>query len=189
MIWWSHHTTVFKCVTQTPWRKLFEAIRTHRAIYNLTQPHNFSSIVPYLMILHLLIIMQNQNNMYKSTSMKYVDHTYHDFSHYIEEGGALTKHKKSHDNFPARLHKMVSGGHDDVITWMVRLYYDWDIMLSYHVCLQCLYISCMFYYYAHHVFIYIFSSFLTIHCPNYHIAPWTCLEDYRPWASYIRCDW
>lgn len=50
--------------------------------------------------------------------MKYVDHTYHDFSHYIEEGGALTKHKKSHDNFPARLHKMVSGGHDDVITWM-----------------------------------------------------------------------
>ena len=68
--------------------------------------------------------MQNQNNMYKSTSIKYVDHTYHDFSHYIEEGGALTKHKKSHDNFPARLYKMVSGGHDDVITWMVRLYYD-----------------------------------------------------------------
>ena len=55
-----------------------------------------------------------------STSLKYVDHTYHDFSTYIIEGGELTKHKKSDNNFPARLHKLVSDGHsNDVITWMV----------------------------------------------------------------------
>ena len=55
-----------------------------------------------------------------STSLKYVDHTYHDFSNYIIDGGELTKHKKSDNNFPARLHKLVSDGHsNDVITWMV----------------------------------------------------------------------
>lgn len=58
---------------------------------------------------------------YTSTSLKYVDHTYHDFSNYIIEGGELTKHKKSDNNFPARLHKLVSDGPNDVITWMVSL--------------------------------------------------------------------
>ena len=40
--------------------------------------------------------------------LRYVDHTYRDFSHYIEEGGELVKHKKSSNNFPARLHRMLS---------------------------------------------------------------------------------
>lgn len=67
-------------------------------------------------------------------SNKYVDHTYRDFSHYIEEGGELIRHKKSHDNFPKRLHKLVSGEHSDVITWMVSAVYcnrcTWCTMLK-----------------------------------------------------------
>ncbi|EJK74037.1 hypothetical protein THAOC_04313 [Thalassiosira oceanica] len=39
--------------------------------------------------------------------LRYVDHTYRDFSHYIEEGGELVKHKKCTNNFPARLHRML----------------------------------------------------------------------------------
>lgn len=42
-----------------------------------------------------------------SNRLRYVDHTYRDFSHYIEEGGELVKHKKSTNNFPARLHRML----------------------------------------------------------------------------------
>ena len=57
--------------------------------------------------------------MSSPSASKYVDHTYRDFSHYVEEGGELVRHKKSHDNFPKRLHKLVSGNHSDVITWMV----------------------------------------------------------------------
>ena len=57
-----------------------------------------------------------------SSSLRYVDHTYRDFSRYVEEGGELVKHKKSGNNFPARLHKILSAsdpGHSAVITWMV----------------------------------------------------------------------
>lgn len=56
----------------------------------------------------------------QQTTLKYVDHTYRDFSRYTEEGGELIKHKKSTNNFPARLHKMLSDTmNSDVITWMV----------------------------------------------------------------------
>ena len=66
--------------------------------------------------------VQQKTMNYTSTSLKYVDHTYHDFSNYIIEGGELTKHKKSDNNFPARLHKLISDvNSNDVITWMVSL--------------------------------------------------------------------
>ena len=59
----------------------------------------------------------------KSPSTK-VDHTYHDYSRYLNEGGVLTKHKKSHNNFPRRLHTLVSNSdYSGVITWMVRIYF------------------------------------------------------------------
>ena len=64
------------------------------------------------------------------TSGSKVDHTYHDYSQYINEGGVLTKHKKSHNNFPRRLHTLISE-HDNsgVITWMVRF-----ILIVYLAC-------------------------------------------------------
>ena len=50
-----------------------------------------------------------------------VDHTYRDFSRYAEDGGELIKHKKSGNNFPARLHQILSDpAHVNIITWMVR---------------------------------------------------------------------
>jgi hypothetical protein len=56
-----------------------------------------------------------------SSPLKYVDHTYRDFSRYVEDGGELIKHKKSGNNFPARLHQILSDpAHLDIITWMVR---------------------------------------------------------------------
>jgi len=52
-------------------------------------------------------------------TLKYVDHTYRDFSRYVDEGGQLIKHKKSENNFPARLHKILSEPKNShVITWM-----------------------------------------------------------------------
>jgi len=58
-------------------------------------------------------------NTHHHHHLKYVDHTYRDFSRYIEEGGKLIKHKKSTNNFPARLHKMLSESkNEDVIAWM-----------------------------------------------------------------------
>lgn len=55
-----------------------------------------------------------------SSSLRYVDHTYRDYSRYIEEGGKLVKHKKSGNNFPARLHRVLSSTeHHAVISWMV----------------------------------------------------------------------
>ena len=62
-----------------------------------------------------------------SLFIKYVDHTYRDYSRYVEEGGELIKHKKSGNNFPARLHQMLtdaaaSDQYSDVIAWMVRGY-------------------------------------------------------------------
>lgn len=48
-----------------------------------------------------------------------VDHTYHDYSRYLEEGGEIVKHKKSGANFPAKLHRMLSdSGFSHIITWM-----------------------------------------------------------------------
>lgn len=58
-----------------------------------------------------------------SLLIKYVDHTYRDYSRYVEEGGELIKHKKCGNNFPARLHRMLSDAaaldqYSDIITWM-----------------------------------------------------------------------
>lgn len=54
-------------------------------------------------------------------ALKYVDHTYRDFSRYLEEGGELIRHKKCEANFPAKLHRMVSEPRNSqAITWMVR---------------------------------------------------------------------
>mmetsp|Transcript_10317 Transcript_10317/g.21794 ORF Transcript_10317/g.21794 Transcript_10317/m.21794 type:complete len:393 (+) Transcript_10317:105-1283(+) len=54
-----------------------------------------------------------------NNNLKYVDHTYRDFSRYVEDGGVLVRHKKSGNNFPARLHQILSEPtHSDVITWM-----------------------------------------------------------------------
>lgn len=54
-----------------------------------------------------------------SSTLKYVDHTYRDFSRYVEDGGELIKHKKSGNNFPARLHQILSEPlYANIITWM-----------------------------------------------------------------------
>ena len=53
-------------------------------------------------------------------SRPYVDHTYHDFSHYFQEGGKPIKHKKADANFPAKLHQMLAKPQfSHIITWMV----------------------------------------------------------------------
>lgn len=53
------------------------------------------------------------------STVRYVDHTYRDYSRYIEEGGQLIKHKKCEANFPAKVHKMLSDPrHEDIVTWM-----------------------------------------------------------------------
>ena len=67
----------------------------------------------------------NNNNNNKAGGVmdetrRFTDHTYHDFSNYIKEGGKLKKHKKSESNFPARLHAMLSDEqYSHIITWMV----------------------------------------------------------------------
>mmetsp|Transcript_40922 Transcript_40922/g.87162 ORF Transcript_40922/g.87162 Transcript_40922/m.87162 type:complete len:465 (-) Transcript_40922:180-1574(-) len=49
----------------------------------------------------------------------YVDHTYHDFSLYLREGGEIIKHKKCESNFPAKLHGVLSDPlYSHVIAWM-----------------------------------------------------------------------
>lgn len=51
--------------------------------------------------------------------LRFVDHTYRDYSRFLEAGGKLITHKKSTDNFPARLHRILSNEeHSDVICWM-----------------------------------------------------------------------
>jgi len=53
------------------------------------------------------------------TLPRYADHTYHDFSTYIEDGGRIEKHKKSDRNFPARLHAILSDEqYSHIIAWM-----------------------------------------------------------------------
>mmetsp|Transcript_32070 Transcript_32070/g.59230 ORF Transcript_32070/g.59230 Transcript_32070/m.59230 type:complete len:88 (+) Transcript_32070:233-496(+) len=55
-------------------------------------------------------------------SQSRVDHTYRDFSCYLQEGGTTAKHKKSENNFPANLHIMLSSPQfSHIITWMVRV--------------------------------------------------------------------
>ncbi|KAL7540978.1 hypothetical protein ACHAXR_010535, partial [Thalassiosira sp. AJA248-18] len=49
----------------------------------------------------------------------HVDHTYRDFSRYLQHGGQTTKHKKSGANFPAKLYRMLSETRfSHIITWM-----------------------------------------------------------------------
>mmetsp|Transcript_10614 Transcript_10614/g.19259 ORF Transcript_10614/g.19259 Transcript_10614/m.19259 type:complete len:345 (-) Transcript_10614:187-1221(-) len=49
----------------------------------------------------------------------HVDHTYHDFSRYIEEGCVLPKQKKADANFPANLQRILSdANYSHIITWM-----------------------------------------------------------------------
>jgi hypothetical protein len=50
----------------------------------------------------------------------HVDHSYHDFSRYIQQGGEVPKHKKAGSNFPARLHHMLADPNNShIIAWMV----------------------------------------------------------------------
>jgi hypothetical protein len=61
--------------------------------------------------------MSNNNSL-----NRWVDHTYRDYSQYVNLGGELIKHKKSDRNFPAKLHHLVSDPkHSRAITWMVRM--------------------------------------------------------------------
>ena len=73
----------------------------------------------------LVAAKQHMSSFYSvAEPLRFVDHTYHDYSRYLEQGGPLIKHKKSTDNFPARLHRMLSNEeHSDVICWMVRGHY------------------------------------------------------------------
>jgi len=50
---------------------------------------------------------------------RYANHTYRNFSTFIEDGGKIEKHKKSGKNFPARLHAMLSDEqYSHIISWM-----------------------------------------------------------------------
>ncbi|KAK1734136.1 heat shock factor family protein [Skeletonema marinoi] len=54
-----------------------------------------------------------------NTLPRFNDHTYHDFSTYIKDGGRIEKHKKSDRNFPARLHAIMSDEkYSNIISWM-----------------------------------------------------------------------
>ena len=54
---------------------------------------------------------------------RYVDHTYQDFSLYLQQGGEIPKHKKSGSNFPARLHHMLADpSNSHIIAWMVSFF-------------------------------------------------------------------
>mmetsp|Transcript_19886 Transcript_19886/g.44903 ORF Transcript_19886/g.44903 Transcript_19886/m.44903 type:complete len:510 (+) Transcript_19886:45-1574(+) len=61
----------------------------------------------------------SNSNSSKVCPVKYVDHTYHDYSRFLVDGGELPKTKKGHRNFPAKIHLMISEvRNNDVITWM-----------------------------------------------------------------------
>ena len=67
-------------------------------------------------------------NIMSNSTLKLVDHTYRDFSTYLDDGGRLFKHKKCHKNFPAQLHKILSDpDNSEIVTWMVRSFacYYW----------------------------------------------------------------
>lgn len=53
------------------------------------------------------------------TLPRFADHSYHDFSTFIANGGKVEKHKKSDRNFPARLHAILADErYAHIITWM-----------------------------------------------------------------------
>lgn len=63
-----------------------------------------------------------------SSLPRFTDHTYHDYSTFIKDGGVIKKHKKSERNFPARLHAMLSNEqYSHIITWMVSIEHIWFI--------------------------------------------------------------
>eukprot|EP00584_Thalassiosira_punctigera_P005115 CAMPEP_0172537006 /NCGR_PEP_ID=MMETSP1067-20121228/8700_1 /TAXON_ID=265564 ORGANISM="Thalassiosira punctigera, Strain Tpunct2005C2" /NCGR_SAMPLE_ID=MMETSP1067 /ASSEMBLY_ACC=CAM_ASM_000444 /LENGTH=76 /DNA_ID=CAMNT_0013322215 /DNA_START=104 /DNA_END=331 /DNA_ORIENTATION=- len=43
-----------------------------------------------------------------NNSLQVVDHTYRDLSRFLEYGGQIAKYKKSENNFPAKLHEILS---------------------------------------------------------------------------------
>jgi hypothetical protein len=50
-----------------------------------------------------------------------VDHTYQDFSFYLQHAGQVAKPKKACANFPAKLHHMLSDPlFSHIVAWMVR---------------------------------------------------------------------
>jgi hypothetical protein len=55
------------------------------------------------------------------TASRVVDHTYRDFSNYLQHAGQVDRHKKVEANFPAKLHQMLSDPQfSNIIVWMVR---------------------------------------------------------------------
>eukprot|EP00571_Detonula_confervacea_P011564 CAMPEP_0172307574 /NCGR_PEP_ID=MMETSP1058-20130122/8402_1 /TAXON_ID=83371 /ORGANISM="Detonula confervacea, Strain CCMP 353" /LENGTH=437 /DNA_ID=CAMNT_0013019779 /DNA_START=45 /DNA_END=1358 /DNA_ORIENTATION=+ len=54
-----------------------------------------------------------------SSDRPYVNHTYRDFSLYLQQGLPIIDHKKAGSNFPAKLHQMLSEPHfSHIIGWM-----------------------------------------------------------------------
>jgi hypothetical protein len=101
---------------------------------------------------------------------RYTVHTYHDYSTFIEEGGVITKHKKSGRNFPARLHAILSNEqYSHIISWMVSNPFNIKfnmilfLSLSIHHSQQ---------YYVYSDVILITASFYLSSCS----ATWSCLE-------------
>lgn len=66
-------------------------------------------------------------------SRTHVDHTYRDYSRYLQEGGKVARHKKSDTNFPAKLHEILSTPEfSHIITWMVRT----SFVVAFHPCVS-----------------------------------------------------
>ncbi len=60
----------------------------------------------------------------KGGGPRFVDHTYREFSRYLQHVSQVDRHKKAEANFPAKLHQMLSDPHfAHVIVWMVRYCY------------------------------------------------------------------
>ena len=56
-----------------------------------------------------------------SNSRPKVGHAYRNFSNYFKEGGEVPKQKAAGQNFPAKLHSMLSEAKfSHIISWMVR---------------------------------------------------------------------
>ena len=68
-----------------------------------------------------------------NTLPRFNDHTYHDFSTYIKDGGRIEKHKKSDRNFPARLHAIMSDEkYSNIISWMVSWFSALQYLFTQH---------------------------------------------------------
>lgn len=99
----------------------------HRGNNNISQKASVkvfsilrSAFVLYAVVARHFVTSADLVKNIRMSSLRYVDHTYRDFSRYIEEGGRLIKHKKSEANFPAKLHKMVSDpANSKALMWMV----------------------------------------------------------------------